>query len=383
MNILQVNKFYYPVMGGVETVCKQHSEFLAKKHSVTILCVQEKFSLFTQLEIINNVKVYRCSSLGTFFSMPVSLSFVFYYIRLFLKSDLVFFHLPFPMADFVFFLTRFIKRRTKIFAVWHSDIVKQGFLKRLLKPLLNSSVYNVDKIIVTSPKLVSYSEFLKPYMLKDKIVVLPLSVNVDDVNVSANNYKGKLLGTLDNIDGCFFGRLCYYKGVDVLMDALLLAKKDGFEPRIVIAGEGEYSSLISDKIKEYSLDNVIFINRFLDSDEKYWLLQKSKCFLFPSVERSEAFGITQIESMSLGTPVINTNLPSGVPWVSIHRQTGFTVDPKNPLQLYLALKEMLVNESERLSYGRAAIRRVKKDFDDHIVLKKLEFLVEGVSVDSV
>ncbi|MGN5082510.1 hypothetical protein ACTG2F_06385 [Aeromonas sp. 31P] len=78
MKVLQVNKYYYPDVGGVETVCQQYSEFLAIEHKVTVLCVHKKFKIKGNIDYINNVRVIRCSSLGTFLSMPISLTFPFY-----------------------------------------------------------------------------------------------------------------------------------------------------------------------------------------------------------------------------------------------------------------------------------------------------------------
>ncbi len=42
MNILLINKFYWPDVGGVETVVQQHANFLTTKgNKVTVLCIKK------------------------------------------------------------------------------------------------------------------------------------------------------------------------------------------------------------------------------------------------------------------------------------------------------------------------------------------------------
>ncbi len=371
MRILQVNKYYSPDVGGIETVCQQYSEHLVKEHDVTVLCVHKNFKLMGDVEFINNVRVIRCSSLGSLLSMPISLTFPFYFMFLYLRSNIIFLHLPFPLADLSWFFVSFLKK--KVFLVWHSDIVKQGIAKKILSPLLNFSLKKAHKILVTSPNMLLYSKSLMH--VQAKCVVLPLSINAKKIRdlVSETTSCSSIpeLSKYDVIDGLFFGRLCYYKGVDILLDALISLKDEGFNPRVVIAGRGEYEEYVKQTLEKNALDNVVFINRFLTEQEKYILVKCSRCFIFPSVEISEAFGITQLEAMALGTPVINTNLKSGVPWVSLDGETGLTVEPKSCEELKNALRDILNNDALLDAYSKAAIVRVDKYFDDSVVFDRL------------
>lgn len=368
---------YSPDIGGVETVCQQYSDLYSKSNDVTVLCIHKEFKLFGNTSIINNVKVIRCSSLGMFFSMPVSITFLFHFIIQFIRCDIVFIHLPFPLADLSLVFTHIIKR--KIFLVWHSDIVKQGVLKKLLSPILNRTIRKADKILVTSPRMLEFSESLKHYV--DKCIVMPLSIDSSKIRQAVNDDSELFVG-LDwfhenkPVDGLFFGRLCYYKGINVLLDMLLKAKARGLSPRVVIAGRGEFSSIVEDFIDTHNLTNVHFINRFLTEKEKYCLIHKSKCFLFPSVEVSEAFGITQLESMCLGVPVINTNLTSGVPWVSLHNLTGLTVLPNDSHQLLEAFVDLLNDKDKLETFSVNAVNRVNSEFDDTVIFRKLNLLIE-------
>ena len=86
-------------------------------------------------------------------------------------------------------------------------------------------------------------------------------------------------------------------------------------------------------------------------------------FVLPSVMRSETFEVVQLEAMKHGKPVINTNLQTGVNYVSIDGETGLTVEPANSKALSDAINRLLSDEPLRLQYGQNARKRVENVFD--------------------
>jgi rhamnosyl/mannosyltransferase len=78
---------------------------------------------------------------------------------------------------------------------------------------------------------------------------------------------------------------------------------------------------------------VIFTGR-IPIDEIHSYFELCDIFCLPSVERSEAFGVVFLVAMSLGKPIVATNIPgSGVNWVNQHNETGLNVTPQDSKEL--------------------------------------------------
>jgi rhamnosyl/mannosyltransferase len=105
-------------------------------------------------------------------------------------------------------------------------------------------------------------------------------------------------------------------------------------------------------------------------------------FAFPSIARSEAFGIVQLEAMAAGKPVVNTQLDSGVPYVSLAGESGLTVPPGDPHALAVALGTLLDSPLLRAQYGRAARARVLREFTLSAMVKRTRALYEQILADS-
>ncbi len=364
--ILQINKMYEPDIGGVETVVKEYSNYLKNYDDVTVLCVRKNFSIKTTIENINGVKVYRCASFGTFMSMPVSIVFFWYLFFLSRKAKAIHFHEPFPLGTIGSLL---VSKNKKIFVTWHSDIIKQKSIKKFFEYFQKLLCNKATKIISTSDRLIEFSNVLKEF--RSKVVTIPLSIDKEEyLNNNLNDINIKDLPK-DYI--LFLGRFSYYKGIFVLLDAI--EQIDESIP-FVIVGSGELSEEIKEKVNK-SKNNILLIDRFVTDDEKKYLLKNSKFMVFPSIYPSEAFGILQLESMIYSKPVINTSLPTGVPWVSVNQETGLTVDINDSTQLAKAINELYKNQELVDRLGDGARKRVNTLFSSSITNEQLHNLYFG------
>jgi glycosyltransferase involved in cell wall biosynthesis len=339
--ILQINKAYWPHIGGVETVVRDIAEqdFDEKYRSDVLTCNIPKGP--TLIEYFGNIKVMRQGTLITLKSNPFSLSFIYKFFKLSKSYKIFHLHEPFPLASLIAWL---LPPKTKLVVTWHSDIIRQNFLKYLVIPFQFLTLLRANSIIATSESM-KIKSFIK--LFRKKVIVIPLSI--PDSRISPSK--------VDKNYFLYIGRLVYYKGIFDLLNAVKNSKIP-----VKIVGDGVLFSDIAKFIKKNDMTNVNLIKGPVDKKAFIRYLSFCSALVFPSNESSEAFGIVQLEAMCLGKPVINTKLNTGVSEVSINKLTGITVSPNSPQELLNAINFLHNNKALREKYGNNAIKRVASNF---------------------
>lgn len=362
MKILQVNKLYSPHIGGIERVIQDISEGLNDRHDINVLVCQPKGK--TADEVINNVRVRRSGSIGTYFSCPVSFKFLSHFRKMAKTADIVHCHLPFPLSDIACLLSKY---KGKVVISWHSDVVKQKKLMFFYKPIMNAFLKRADRIFVATPGHIDGSAYLKPYREKCSIVPYGLDISAYE-NAEFSPVLSNKLTVSSSKKLLFTGRLVYYKGIDVLLRAL----KYTTDCELFIAGDGVlHEMLLQEAQKSGITDRVHFLGVLSDSDLKS-AMHDCDVFILPSVENSEAFGIVQMEAMVYGKPVINTSLPTGVPYVSLDGVSGITVPPKDEKALGEAIEKLVHDDILREQYGKKAYELVREKYAMEKVISRIE-----------
>lgn len=364
LRILEVNKAYYPHVGGIESLVRQYSEELSAIRGVsvkTLVCRDERGG--TIHENVLGTDVVRAGSLGTYFSCPLSFSFISLFRKMAQKADVVHINVPFPLADAALMLSGY---KGKVVVSWHSDVVKQKKLMTFYKPLMMNLLERADVILTATQGHVDGSSYLPKF--RDKCRILPYGITPElYLNIERRPILTDLLNHKDSVKVFFTGRLVYYKGVDVLLRAFTMVKNC----ELFIAGTGDLEKQLKDFTSAEKLGDKVHFLGFLPDDQLKQAYADCDIFVLPSVAKSEAFGIVQLEAMIYGKPVINTALPSGVPHVSLHLKTGLTVAPGDPKSLALAINRLADDEELREFYGRNAAKRVETCFNEKQVIRQL------------
>jgi rhamnosyl/mannosyltransferase len=358
--VLQVNKLYHPAVGGVETVVRDIAEGLtARGDEVRVLAARER-GLGTR-ETIDGVRITRSTTLGVAQSVPLAPAFPVTFARAVSDVDIIHHHVPNPLGTVSH---RLVRPEVPTVATYHSDIVRQASLMPVYERVLYGFLEQVDRILVTSPRLRDSSPHLSEFT--DKCEVVPLSIDLSEYKSGTHEPPGFPVGAAEPFVLCV-GRLNYYKGVEYLVRAM--ADVDG---RLVVAGDGDRRESLETLAAELGVDDRVHFLGYVDERTLHYCYEQADVFVLPSVEPSEAFGIVQLEAMAYETPVVNTDLRTGVPWVSLDGETGLTVQPRDPESLAAAIGRLLGEDEERRAIGRAARERVEREFEESVMLDTVE-----------
>lgn len=358
MNVLQVNKFYYPEVGGIESVVQNITEGLSESYTTRVLAAQPRG--FGRHENHNGAEVTKVSSLGVTMSVPLAPTFPFRLRTAARDADIVHHHLPNPLST-VSQLTAG-SGDAAVVATYHSDIVRQATAFKAYRQLLERFLDRSDRILVTSEPLLDHSTILKPY--REKCDVVPLSVDLDTID---DEDPTPLDVKISSPVILFVGRLNYYKGVEYLVEAM-----EQIEATLLVAGDGERRSKLERLAHERGVDDRIEFLGYIPDEQLAYAYRTADLFVLPSVEPSEAFGIVQLEAMARGIPVVNTSLPTGVPWVSVDGETGLTVPPRSADALAGAVNTLLEDNSRRKQYSKQARDRVEQLFTRERMLSTIQ-----------
>lgn len=333
MKILQLGKFW-PVMGGVEKVMFDLTQGLSERGIECDMLCAASDGPTQEIRLNAKGRVVAVNSLLKAKSTMISPVMISRLRRTAADYDIIHVHHPDPMAALALYLSGY---KGRVVLHWHSDILRQRILKQLYLPLQGWLLKRADTVICTSPNYAEGSSELQIAAPKLKCIpigVAPVKPDEKRVSEIAQEVAGrKVIFSL--------GRLVPYKGYHNL---ILAARDLPDDYLVVIAGSGPLEPQLKKLIADNRLGSkVIMPGRISDRDRDAWMAVAS-VFCLPSVEKTEAFGIVLIESMSIGLPLITTVIPgSGTSWVNAHGISGSNVSRNCPQEIAEAAINIIDN----------------------------------------
>jgi glycosyltransferase involved in cell wall biosynthesis len=364
-SVLHIGKFYRPHLGGIETHVESLCQGLRKSMDVRVLVASNH--RYRENSVIDGIPVTRVHVPVTIAGAPICPGMLWHIREN--RPDIIHLHLPNPTGVLAVLASGY---RGRVVVTWHSDIVRQRRLARLYRPVERILLNRCPTIIASSPAYIASSPVLREHA--DRCLSIPFGIDAERFDV--RHVDQSLLRDLRQRHGprmiLSVGRLVYYKGIQFLIQAM--AKVDA---KLVIIGEGPMRPALEQEVAALGIaDRVTFLGRVHDQLVTYF--HAADVFALPSCERSEAFGIVQLEAMASGKPVINTQIDSGVPYVSLDGVTGITVEPRSSESMATALNRLFADPDLRRRMGNAGRHRVQTEFNLELMVRRTMDIYEQV-----
>jgi glycosyltransferase involved in cell wall biosynthesis len=191
---------------------------------------------------------------------------------------------------------------------WYDYLGKTGYWGRLIETCIAR---------ISSPKIaiscLTASRLMSVYGSPVNIII-PAGIDCAAIRT--------ILPARERSDVIFIGRLIREKNADLLVRATGELIRIHPEICVIIVGEGPELSRIQEIIDKNRLgNNVAVLPFFEDHHDLIALLKASRVFVLPSVR--EGFGITALEALACGLPVVTLDHPANAVRDLVTEKTGF------------------------------------------------------------
>ena len=348
--------------GGSERVCTTIANSLAQKNfNVNLLVLHSKNAVFEK-DLDKKVKLTSLNKLHTrkaFFAVAK------YLLQNKPKKIIVFNYqlaIMLVILRAVLFLDYYIISRninvlSKLMehekSFWHKYIV-DFFTKLFYK--------KSDKFIAQSNGM--RDDLINSYKVKkEKIIV---------INNPVNERIESLAKTLDfnkiskKYEVLFIGALEKRKGLDYLLDSFKIISKTDNKIKLRILGKGSLKSKLIQKTEDLHLENQVIFEDF-KKDVTSYILQ-SRATLLTSLH--EGFPNVLVESITLGTPVVSFDCPSGPSEIIDNGKNGYLVEYLNVEKFAQAVLKIINQNIDSLLVAKSA----ERFYSDKIMMKYIEIL---------
>lgn len=144
------------------------------------------------------------------------------------------------------------------------------------------------------------------------------------------------------------------KGVDTLLEAYAQIAAHISEHLIIVGKRGWYFEALFAKVRAFGLEARVRFLDYVDDNDLPTLYNLATAFVFPS--RYEGFGLTPLEAMACGAPVISSNA-SSLPEVT--GDAGILCAPNDTNAFVHAMRDVAMNESLQHHLREKGLLRAK------------------------
>jgi glycosyltransferase involved in cell wall biosynthesis len=244
------------------------------------------------------------------------------------------------------------------------DIDKQGALSRFI-PIVFSKV---DFVLCQSNYWRICFENMVDNLNKKKFVVVENCIDFSIYKDITNDIESK-----NTVEILFLAWVDKNKGIFELIEACRLLNEEKINFKLTIAGGGISFEEVCKKIHNYNLSNKINLFGWALGEDKIMLLKKSHIFVLPSYY--EGYPNSLLEAMASSKACIATNVGS-VPDIIKDGVNGFIINPKNHIELFEKLKELILDKNKIVSFSLNAKESVINNNTPELFYSKIKNILK-------
>jgi len=342
-------------------------EFDRSKFEIFFCTLKKRGELHLELERLGN-KVFslNCSSLVDF---PKAFFLLLYILR---KHKIDILHTHLYHACFLGQMVAcFRKESLGIITRHYSDLLYLygNWIQRLLDRYSSRLAVHIIAISSGVKKVLVENDKINP----GKVTVIYNGIDFSEFEKAKDLYRVRWEFGIDKDSRIIgsIGSLHPRKGHRFLIEAADILCRKYPDIKFMICGEGVLKKNLVELRDSFGLeDKVIFTGFRKDISD---VINAFDIVIQPSLE--EGFGLSIIEAMILGKPVIATRV-GGIPEIIKNSSTGVLVQSKNPIALAQEIEYFLNNPEDRQKIGAEARKEVYSRFSLLTMIRKYESLYE-------
>lgn len=278
------------------------------------------------------------------------------------KLDLLHLHYAIPHASAAYFARQILKKTGQdipfITTLHGTDITLVG-KDSTYAPVVTFSINESDAITAVSNSL--REETLRSFEIEKAIEVVPNFVDVKRFHQTDKNHFKQMLAP----DGeRILVHVSNFRSVKRVQDVVKIFAevKREVPAKLLMIGDGPDRQSVEDLARGMNIYGDI---RFLGKQEQISeILSIADLFLLPS--QTESFGLSALEAMACGVPVISTNA-GGLPEINVHGKTGFLSDVGDTAAMAAHAVSILKDHDTLVHFKKAALAHARKFEKQHII----------------
>lgn len=252
-----------------------------------------------------------------------------------------------------------------VISAWGSDIFefprKNTFTRGILKFNLRmaSKVFSSSAVMAKETKRYTQSP----------IEVIPFGVETDEFSPGPEGpTRMRRIGTVKSMEHIY--------GIDLLIKAFNLLVNEYPELVLELVGRGSRTESYKELAHQLGIaDKIKFSGRITHAQ----VPEKLRSFdIFVGPSRQESFGVSILEAMACGVPVVVSDAPGPAEIVQ-HGKNGLIAPVGGHLALYEMMKKLVEDQELRDRLGKAGRAHVVANYDRHLCAERMMEAYEGLA----